>query len=169
MSVSEELANSIPSDIQEAREIVKQKESIVGQAQLEARRIKEAAEQEADATVAASQQEHLARIDETEIVKGAEAKAEDTSQEAAQEAQHVVQDAQRRVYRVLDESEASAASRREGANQYARETLFDLEERLASLLSQVRKGIDTLGLEVETATNGSGGNGASAETIASMQ
>ena len=39
--------------------------------------------------------------------------------------------------------------RREGADQYAKETLFDLEERLASQLGQVRRGIDTLGLEVD--------------------
>jgi vacuolar-type H+-ATPase subunit E/Vma4 len=154
--VGEELAHSIPSDILEAKEILKQKESIVSQAHLEAKRIKEAAGQEAMAMTNASQQEHLARVDETEIVKAGESKAEELNQEALQESQQIVQDAQRRAYRILDEAEAVSATRREGADQYARETLFDLEERLAGQLGQVRKGIDALGFGVETrVTNGS--------------
>jgi hypothetical protein len=158
--VAEELANSIPAHIQEAREIVKQRESIVSQAQLEARRVREAAEQESAAMTAESHQEHIARVGETEVLKTAELKAEEVNQEALREGQDALQDAQRRSYRMLDEAEAVAGTRREGANQYARETLFDLEERLASLLAQVRKGIDALGLEVEEAV----GNGASPRT-----
>ena len=150
-----ELKNSIPSDIQEAREILKQKESILNQTNLEARRVKDAAEQEAISLRAAAEQEQQTRVDETEIVKGAEAKAEEVNQQSLQEGQQIVQDAQRRSYRIIDEAEAAAATRREGADQYARETLFGLEERLAGLLGQVRKGIDALGLEVEsTARNG---------------
>ena len=103
-AVSSELRTSIPADIQEAREILKQKDSIINQAHLEARRVKESAGRE---------------------------------------------DAQRRSYRMVEEAEAVAAIRREGADQYAKETLFDLEERLAHQLGQVRRGIDTLGLEVD--------------------
>ena len=131
-SVGKELRDSIPADIQEATEILKQKDSIVNQAHLEARRVKEAA-----------QQEQASRINQTEIVKAAETKAEEVSQQG-------LQDAQRKAYRIVDEAEADAAVRRDGADQYAKETLFDLEERLANLLGQVRKGIDILGLEVET-------------------
>jgi vacuolar-type H+-ATPase subunit H len=149
VQVSEELRSSIPSDIQEAREILRQKESILNQTHLESRRIKEAAEQEAVSLTAAAQQEQETRVDETEIVKSAQSKAEQINQQALQEAQQIVQDAQRRSYRILDEAEAASTTRREGADQYARETLFDLEERLAGLLGQVRKGIDTLGFEVE--------------------
>ena len=141
-SVGKELRDSIPADSQEATEILKQKDSIVNQAHLEARRVKEAA-----------QQEQASRINQTEIVKAAETKAEEVSQQGLQDAQEIVQDSQRKAYRIVDEAEADAAVRRDGADQYAKETLFDLEERLANLLGQVRKGIDILGLEVET--NGS--------------
>lgn len=160
VAVGGELRSSIPSDIQEAREIVKQRESIISQAQLEATRVREAAELESSSMTSASHEEHVARVSDTEVLKTAELKAEEVNQEALREGQEALQDAQRRSYRTLDEAEAVASTRREGANQYARETLFDLEERLASLLSQVRKGIDTLGLEVEE-TNG---NGASPRT-----
>jgi vacuolar-type H+-ATPase subunit H len=157
--VGEQLRSSVPADIQEAKEVITQKESVVNQAYLEARRIKEAAEQEAEATVAAARQEQESRIDQTEIMKAAEAKAEETNQNALQEGQEIVQDAQRRAYRIIDEAEAGATTRREGSDQYARETLFELEERLSGLLGQVRRGIDALGLEVEVkipagATNG---------------
>ena len=63
------------------------------------------------------------------------------------EAQQIIQEAQRKAYRLLDEAERVAAERREGANRYARETLFDLEERMSGVLGQVRRGIDTLGVE----------------------
>jgi vacuolar-type H+-ATPase subunit H len=153
--VGEQLRSSVPADIQEAKEVITQKESVVNQAYLEARRIKE----EAEATVAAARQEQESRIDQTEIMKAAEAKAEETNQNALQEGQEIVQDAQRRAYRIVDEAEAGATTRREGSDQYARETLFELEERLSGLLGQVRRGIDALGLEVEVkipagATNG---------------
>jgi hypothetical protein len=97
----------------------------------------------------AAQQEQESKIDETEITKASQTRAEKVNQQALEEAQLIVQDGQRRAYRILDEAEASATARREGTDQYARETLFDLEERLASQLGQVRRGIDALGLEVE--------------------
>ena len=53
----------------------------------------------------------------------------------------------------------ASSVRRDGADQYARETLFDLEERLAGLLGQVRKGIDSLGIEAGTTVQN--GNSAS--------
>ena len=147
--VSEALRTSIPADIQEAREILTQKESIINQAHLEARRVKESAEQEAAAVTVAARKEQAMRVDETEIVKEAQSLAEDTNQRALQEAQEIAQDAQRRAIQIIDEADTAAVTRREGADQYARETLFDLEERLSSQLSQVRRGIDALGLDVE--------------------
>ena len=147
--LGEELETSIPTDIQEAEEILKQKDSIINQAQLEARRVKEAAEQEGKNLKMHAQQEHEAKVDETEVVRAAQAKAEEVNQQALQDAQQIVQDAQRRAYRIMDEAEAAATTRREGADQYTRETLFNLEERLSEQLGQVRRGIDTLGLEVD--------------------
>jgi len=134
----------------EAKEILKQKEAIINQSQHEARRIKEGAEQEAIAMTATARQEHESSVDETEIVKSAELKAEEINQQALQESQQIVQEAQRRAYAMVDEADMSANSRRKGADQYARESLFNLEERLAGQLGEVRRGIDALGIEVET-------------------
>ena len=82
-------------------------------------------------------------------LKEAEQKGEQIHQAALQEAQEITQNAQRRAYEIMEEAEALVINRREGADQYARETLFELEERLAGVLAQVRRGIDTLGLEVD--------------------
>ena len=155
--IVDELQTSIPADIQEAREIIKQKDSVLTQAQLESRRIKEDAQKEARELAAASQEEHQTKVSESEIVRSAEAKAEDINQQSLQESQQIIQDAQRRSYRILDESESESKSRREGADQYAKETLFELEERLSNLLGQTRKGIDILGLETDVGIlNGNG-------------
>ncbi len=143
------LQSSIPADIQEAKEILRQKESLLNQSQLEAKRIKEAAEREAQSVTSAAKQEQESKVEETEIVKEAHAKAQEVNQDALQESQQIIQDAQRRAYRIMDEAEAAAATRREGSDQYARETLFDLEERLSKLTGQVRRGIDALGAETE--------------------
>ena len=112
-------------------------------------RIREEAAEEADQVMSAAREEHVSKVDETEVLRVASEKADEMNQGAMVEAQQIVQDAQRKAYRLIDEAERVAAERREGADRYARETLFDLEERLSGILGQVRRGIDTLGVEVE--------------------
>mgnify|MGYP003755889185 CR=1 FL=1 len=89
-----------------------------------------------------AEEELKEKVGEAEIVKLAQGKAD-----------VIVGDSERKADRIITTAEAEGSLRRDGADKYARETLFDLEERLASLLGQVRKGIDVLGMEVET--NGS--------------
>ena len=148
-ALGEELKLSIPAYIQEAEEILKQKESILNQAALEAQRIKTSAEQEAQVVTSAADETYETKVGESEVVRASEERADGIKDEAMTEAQQIIQDAQRRAYRIVDEAEAVAGTRREGADQYAREILFSLEERLAEVLGQVRRGIDTLNLEVD--------------------
>ena len=70
-------------------------------------------------------------------------------EQAGYESQQILQDAQRKAYRIVSEAENVALARRDGADSYAREVLFNLEEQLADILGQVRRGIDALNLEVE--------------------
>jgi vacuolar-type H+-ATPase subunit H len=147
-TLGRELSNSVPAYIQEAEEIVKQKDSIINQAALEAQRVKSSAEQQAMSLTSEAQEEYLSKVAESEIIKAAEERGEVIKNDAMTEAQNIVQDAHRMAYRIIDEAEALANSRREGADQYAREILFGLEERLADLLGQVRRGIDALNMEV---------------------
>lgn len=143
------LRDSLPVEIQEANEIVRQKDSIINQTLLEARRIKEDAESEAESIMTTAKDEHESRVGDTEVLKAAGDKADEINQQALQDAQQIVQGAQRKAYTITDEAEVISGERREGANQYARETLFDLEERLSDLVGQVRRGIDALGIEAD--------------------
>lgn len=158
-SLAKLMLDSLPADLQEAQEILKQKESILNQTQLEVNRIKDIAEKEATSLRAAAEQEQRNLVDDSAIVRVAEAKAEEVHQQSISEGKKIVEEAQARSYKIVDEAEMASSVRREGADQYARETLFDLEERLAGLLGQVRKGIDSLGIESETVVQN--GNSAS--------
>ena len=149
VDLGDELRRAVPSDIQEANEVIKMKESIINQAYLEAKRIRGSAEEETNALRTATQEEHETKVGESEILKAAEAKGQEIREDASYESQQILQDAQRKAYRIVNEAESSAMSRREGADHYAREVLFNLEEQLAEVLGQVRKGIDALKLDVE--------------------
>ena len=143
-SVIRNLSAVLPADVQEAREILRQKDSILNQAYLEAQRVKANVEEEVSAQIQAAQVEHQSKVDESEVLKVAEVKGQEIREEAMAESERIIQDAQRRAYRIVSESEDVAASRREGADQYASEVLFSLEEQLSEVLGQIRRGIDTL-------------------------
>ncbi len=139
-----ELRTAVPANIQEAQEVLKQKESIINQAYLEAQRIRGEADREAQEVKTVAQEEHHLKVDETEIVKTAEAKGQEIKDEAMMESALILQDAQRRAYEIQTEAEAITENRRDGADAYAREVLYNLEEQLAESLGQVRRGIDAL-------------------------
>ena len=144
MALGQDWSGSVPAMVQEAKEILNQRDSIINQAYVEAHRIKGSAEQGAVDIAAAAEEEHIFKVDETEIVKAAEAKAQGTQDEAMMESSLILQDAQRKAYQIQEEAEATADSRRDGADRYTREVLFNLEEQLAEALGQVRRGIDSL-------------------------
>jgi cell division septum initiation protein DivIVA len=148
-AIAEELRSSLPAHMQEANEVLRQKESMINQAFLEAQRVKGSAEQEANAITSAARREHESMVGDSEVTTAAETKAKETRDEAAIEAHQIVQDAQRRAHRIVDEAESVSSGRRDGADHYSREVLFNLEERLAEVLGQVRRGLDSLVLESE--------------------
>ncbi len=142
--LGDELRRSVPANIQEAHEVLSQKDSILNQAQLEAQRIKNTASDEMSALNVAAQQEHDAMVEETEVVKAADTRSQEIKDEAMMESALLLQDAQKRARQIESDADASAVQRRNGADQYAREVLFHLEEQLSDALGQVRRGIDAL-------------------------
>ena len=143
-SMAEQAGRAMPANMQESDEIIKQKDSIISQAYLEAQRIRGAAEQEATSLTSSAESEFNARVSEAEVLKESHGQAEQIKEKARQEANQIIDDAQRRAQRFMGESDIAAAMRREGADQYAREVLFSLESHLADVLGQVRRGIDSL-------------------------
>jgi hypothetical protein len=99
----------------------------VGQAKLIARdkdRVLREAQERAQAIVSDASDAHAAMIGDHEIVQRARTTAET----------------------VLREAEARAQKIREGADAYAAQVLFDLDNRLSTALGSVKKGIDQLTL-----------------------
>lgn len=148
--LSELLSNvDMTDDAREASEVIRMKESILNQAYLEAKRIRTNAEEESTQLTSKAETEYRAKVGESSVLKRAEEISQDMQEQAGYESQQILQDAQRKAYRIVSEAENVALARRDGADGYAREVLFNLEENLADILSQVRRGIDALNLEVE--------------------
>ena len=61
-SLGEEIKNSVPASIAEAGEVISQKTSIINQANLEAQRIKNTANEESTQIIQAANTEHEAKV-----------------------------------------------------------------------------------------------------------
>ncbi len=150
-----EMKKNLPDEITEAESIVRQKDAIIKQAEIEARRIRayadeeattirQLAEEQSNTLLTTSQEEAKKMIQDTEISRKANENAIEIESVANSRAGKVVDDAESRVNTILHDAGISAEERRNGADNYAREVLFTLEERIADTLGQVRGGIDLL-------------------------
>ena len=122
MELLDQLRLAIPQEIMAAEEVLTEKDHILNQAMLEARRTKSQAEDE-----------YRERLDHNEITLVAGNRAGD-----------VVRQAEERAERLTRQSEAQARSRRSEADAYALQSLKALERELSALTGSVRKGIDLL-------------------------
>ena len=153
--VLEELKRELPSQVNDAQTVLRQKEAILKQAELEARRIRAYADEEATTIRSLAEEQSQSQMEtarneaqdmlsDSEIVKAAEEKAREIEAAAEERAAKIVSEAQGKLNQVLAGAEKDAAERRRGADNYAREVLFMLEEKIADTLGQVRSGIDVL-------------------------
>jgi cell division septum initiation protein DivIVA len=122
MELVDQLRVTVPKDVAEADEVLRKREDLLNQSLGEARRIRASAETE-----------FRSRVDETELVQGANKQADQIIEEAQQKAQHI-----------LDMADNDAATRRSSADEYAQEALYKLEQDVAGILATVRNGIELL-------------------------
>ena len=148
-SIYDALSQSIPEEILEASEVNKQKESIINQAYLEAKRTKEIAQQESASINDKARGEYDQKVSDSEVTRGAELKSEEIISDANEKATGIVQESQTEAGQIVDKAQTEAAQRKDGADQYSKEVLFNIEERLSQVLGQVRRGIDALGDETQ--------------------
>jgi len=148
-SIYDALSQSIPEEILEASEVIKQKESIIKQAYLEAKRTKEIAQQESASINDKARGEYDQKVSDSEVTRGAELKSEEIISDANEKATGIVQESQTEAGQIVDKAQTEAAQRKDGADQYSKEVLFNIEERLSQVLGQVRRGIDALGDETQ--------------------
>ena len=150
-----EMKKNLPDEITEAEGVVRQKDAIIKQAEIEARRIRayadeeattirQLAEEQSNTLLTTSQEEAKKMIQDTEITRKANENAIEIESVANSRVGKVIDDAESRVNTILHDAGISAEERRKGADNYAREVLFTLEERIADTLGQVRGVIDLL-------------------------
>ena len=133
LELVDQLRVAIPKDVRDSQDMLAQREAIINQALLDARRIKASAEEES-----------RTQVDESAIVKQAEDKAEEALTDAKRRADALLQDSQRKAHDAMQEAQSFSDDRINESNRYATETLFRLEQQLASVLNAVRRGLDTL-------------------------
>ena len=136
MELVDQLRLAIPQEVKAADEVLSQKDHILNQATVDARRVKARAEDE-----------YRDRLDQSEIIEVAQKRADQATA-----------DAEERVTRMLQQSENESRSRRTDADAYALRSLRALERQLHEINGSVRKGIDMLSLET-AAVNGSAHRG----------
>ena len=122
---------TIPEEIRSAEDVLSQKDQILNTAQNDARRTKSVADDEL-----------RERLNSNELVTHAEARAAET-----------VRDAEERITRMLQQSEAEALSRKTEADAYALRSLRAMEVELGKLTGSVRKGIEVLAEQASSHMN----------------
>ena len=127
----DQLRLTIPEEIRSAEDVLSQKDQILNTAQNDARRTKSVADDEL-----------RERLNSNELVTQAETRAAET-----------VRDAEERITRMLQQSEAEALSRKTEADAYALRSLRAMEVELGKLTGSVRKGIEILAEQASSHMN----------------
>ena len=127
MELVEQLRLGIPQDVRSAQEVIEKKDAILNQAQFDARRVRTEAEKE-----------FAARLDQNELMVATRRKVEELEEET-----------ERRTTRLLEQAEAESRKSRAEVDSYVIQTLRNLDRELTSVLTSVRKGLDTLGATVQ--------------------
>ncbi len=132
MELVDQLRLTIPEEIRSAEDVLSQKDTILNTAANDARRTKSMAEDEL-----------RDRLNSNELVTQAETRAAES-----------VKDAEERITRMLQQSEAEALSRKTDADAYALRSLRAMEVELGKLAGSVRKGIEVLAEQTASNMNG---------------
>jgi vacuolar-type H+-ATPase subunit H len=122
LKLVEQLRLAIPQDMRAAQEVIEKKDSILAQAQIEARRIRNEAEDD-----------YAAKLDQNEMLVTARRQSEDLLAEAEQKAS-----------RMVDHAEIESRRTRSDSDAYVIDSLKNLEREATQILGSVRKGIDSL-------------------------
>jgi cell division septum initiation protein DivIVA len=122
MELIDQLRLAVPQDVRSAQELISKKDNLMHQAQSDAHRTRVEAEQE-----------FKNRLEQSEIVTVANAKADD-----------IMGEAQKRASRMVEQAEVEARTKRSEADAYCLQTLKTLEKELSGILVSVKKGVHVL-------------------------
>jgi vacuolar-type H+-ATPase subunit H len=122
LELIDQLRVAIPANIRQARDILQRRAQAIAEAEQEAARIVDSAQREADR-----------RLADTGVVRQAEERA-----------RQVLSDAESRAASRLSETVEQARLQQEEADRYALAILTRLDTQIATFLTSVRQGIESL-------------------------
>ena len=93
-----------------------------------------------------SQVEFEKLVEESSVIEEANKKSDSLVQNSKNQADDIIKRAEQKAEKIIDSADQQILNKKEGADNYTKEVLFDLEERLADIIGQVRRGIDSLNL-----------------------
>ena len=147
----EEVRGNLPRELEQSEVIISQKESILNDASEEAEKLTAETSQHCENLLAEAQSRADEIVSKDEIVAVAEkradeivSQAEKTKEDTTEVVEHNKNEIMSRASAMQEESENYSSQRRKDADQYAKEVLFSLEERLSLSLAQFRKGLETM-------------------------
>ena len=162
VEIIKSIQSRIPDSLDESEIIVRQKQAMLDQAEEEANKKRRYADSEAEKIIVIAEEhseeiiskakkESERLIHKEEIVKKAQEQSEiiisgatEDSESIKGKAEFDKNETERKVTNILNETQEHSIKTRNGADAYAREVLFSLEERISTTLGQVRKGIEML-------------------------
>ena len=115
----EQLRFAVPKNIQEADEVIEHRAQLISQTANGVRRLRATAEREARML-----------IEESTVLAAAKERGDE-----------IIREAEERAKQIFVRTETEAKKRRRGANDYTRDTLLELETKVAGTLKTIRKGI----------------------------
>ncbi len=126
MELVEQLRLAIPQDIRSAQEIIDKKDAILNQTQIDARRIRNQAEEE-----------FRIRLDQNDLLVAARRKSDE-----------LIEESERKANRMTEQAEAESRNSRAEVDTYVVQALRNLEREMNTVLATVRNGLDTLGASI---------------------
>ena len=146
-----DIESSLPLELEQSRVIISQKESILTDASDEAEKLTAETSQHCENLITDAQSRAEQMVSESEIIISAEKKSQEIISQAENTKLETLDSVERNKNEILsnvssmqEETENYSSQRRRDADQYAKEVLFSLEERLSLSLAQIRKGIETM-------------------------
>jgi vacuolar-type H+-ATPase subunit H len=148
LELVDQMRSTVPWEVQDARQIVAERDAILEEARREGEGIIHRAELEAQQ-----------RLDETALVAAAEREAQQIVDRAHERAQQLIDEAQDQHQARLRQAEQAANNQMDEADRYALEMLRRLEQQLSAFTTTVKAGIDALEAQMPLRQPEDGGAG----------
>ena len=133
LDLVDQLRLTIPTDIQQASDVIAQRDQILGDARAEARTIVDEAEAE-----------RVRRLDDSQLVREARERAHALMIDAETRARQAINEADAMAAAHLSEAAEAASRQLDDADAYALEILRRVESQLGGFVSSIRSSIDGL-------------------------